>query len=468
MLKLLESIAAASTTWVELRYHARRSKRLVVRNGQVEESSSAELTGVGVRAFVDGAFGFASTSDLTRGGIERAIGIAQSTAKMAATAKRHRIESLAKPNLARGSFPLDAADPLDAHSLEEKLELITRLDHDVRATSSLIVSSEVSYAEIVDEKAIATSDGAAVTLQDAKPALRVLAVAGRDGQQTRCLNTLGISGGWSDMLAVRSPDEMVRDAVKHAVDQLDARPATGGAFQVILDPELVGILAHEAIGHTVEADFVLGGAITADKLNQRVASDLVTLCDNGASVYAPHAVGWLPVDDEGVRNERTAIIEDGVLKAYLHNRETAAHYGVEPKGNARAYTYMDEPLIRMTNTYIEPGETPYEEMLAPMKDGYLLRGLGQSGQADANAEFMFGVREARRIRGGKLAELVRGVTISGNAFDTLMSIDAVGDRFEWEYGAGFCGKGQAAKVDGGGPHVRCRLTVGGEQEGAHG
>jgi len=468
MLKLLESIAVASTTWVELRYHARRSKRLVVRNGQVEESSSSELTGVGVRAFVDGAFGFASTSDLTREGIERAVGIAQATAKTAATAKRHRIESLAKANLARGDFPLDTADPLDAHSLEEKLTLITRLDQDLRSASSLIVSSEVSYAEMIDEKAIATSDGAAVTLQDAKPALRVLAIAGREGQQTRCLKTLGISGGWSDMLSVGSPDRMVQDAVKHAVDQLDAKAAAGGAFQVILDPELVGVLAHEAIGHTVEADFVLGGAITADKLDQRVASDLVTLCDNGASVYAPHAVGSLPVDDEGVQNERTAIIENGVLKAYLHNRETAAHYGVEPRGNARAYTYMDEPLIRMTNTYIEPGETPYEQMLSSMKDGYLLKGLGQSGQADSNAEFMFGVREAWRVRDGKLSELVRGVTISGNAFDTLLSIDAVGDRFEWEYGAGFCGKGQAAKVDGGGPWVRCELTVGGEQEGAHG
>ena len=465
MLQLLESIAASSQTWIELRYHARRSKRLVVRNGLVEESSSAELTGVGVRAFVDGAFGFASTSDLTRDGIERAVDIAQSTAKASATAKRKRIERLADADLARGTFPLETDDPLDAHSLEEKLALIQQLDAKVRESSPLIVSSEASYAEMVDEKVIVTSDGAAAVLHDAKPAVRVLAIAGRDGKQTRSLETLGITGGWSELLGAKSPDAMVENAVRHAVDQLDAAPATGGVFQVILDPELVGILAHEAIGHTVEADFVLGGAVTADKLNQRVASDLVTMCDFGGSVYGPNAVGLLPVDDEGVPNERTVIIEDGVLRAFLHNRETAAHYRVPPKGNARAYTYRDEPIIRMSNTYIEPGESTLEEMLAGIQDGYFLRGLGQSGQADSNAEFMFGVHEAWRVRDGKKAELVRGVTISGNAFDTLQSVDAVGDTFSWEYGAGFCGKGQPAKVDGGGPYVRCKLTVGGEQEG---
>ena len=187
------------------------------------------------------------------------------------------------------------------------------------------------------------------------------------------------------------------------------------------------------------------------------------MCDNGASVYRPHAVGETPVDDEGVPCGRTVLIEQGVLRSYLHNRETAAHFRVAPTGNARAYTYHDEPLIRMTNTYIEPGEATLESLVAGIHDGFYLRGLGQSGQADANAEFMFGVREARRVKDGKVGDLVRGVTISGNAFDVLRSVDAVADDFRWENGAGFCGKGQPAKVDGGGPHVRCRLTIGGEQ-----
>ena len=469
MQTLLEGIAARGGGWIELRYQARRAKQLVVRNGQVEESSSAELVGVGVRAFADGAFGFASTTDLTRAGIERSVEIARSTAAAAAAAKRTRIERLADVDLARGEVPLPTSDPLDAHSLEEKLGLVTRIDDLVRSSSALVVSSEVSYAEMIDEKVIVTSDGASVVVHDSKPAIRILAIAGRDGKRTRALESLGVTGGWADLLSVKSPEDAAVAAVRLAVDLLDAPPAPGGPFQVILDPELVGVLAHEAIGHTVEADFVLGGAVTADKLDKRVASDLVTLCDNGTSVYAPHAVGELAVDDEGVPNRRTAIIENGFLRAYLHNRETAAHFGVVPRGNARAYTYRDEPVIRMTNTYVEPGETPLQEMLGTMKDGYFLKGFGPSGQADSNAEFMFGVREAWRVRNGKRTELVRGATISGNAFDTLMSVDAVGDEFEWEHGAGFCGnKGQLAKVDGGGPYLRCTVNVGGEQEGGRG
>jgi len=463
MQSLLGEIAAAASSWVELRYHARRSKRLVVRNGKVEESSSIDLIGVGVRSFVGGAFGFASTTDLSRAGIERAVGIAQNTAAATARAKRNRSTGLAVVDLARGTFPLQTDDPLENHSLEEKLELVLKIDAQIRSSNDCVVSSEATYAEMLDEKVIVTSDGASAHIFDAKPALRVLAIAERDGDQTRALETLGVTGGWSELFAPRAPEEMAERVIRLAVDQLSAKRPTGGVAQVILDPELVGVLSHEAIGHTVEADFVLGGAITAGKLGVQIASELVTMCDSGASEHVPHAVGETLVDDEGVPAARTVIIEDGVLRSYLHNRETAAHFAVPPTGNARAYTYSDEPLVRMTNTYIEPGETKLEDLFASMGDGYYLRGFGASGQADSNAEFMFGVREAWRVHDGRITERVRGVTISGNAFETLLSVDAVSDDFRWEQGAGYCGKGQPAKVDGGGPHVRCTLMIGGEQ-----
>ena len=328
-----------------------------------------------------------------------------------------------------------------------------------------VVSSEATYAEMLDEKIIVTSDGASAHVFDAKPALRMLAIAERNGDQTLALETLGVTGGWSELFTPKTPEEMADHAVQLAVEQLSAERPTGGVAQVILDPELVGVLSHEAIGHTVEADFVLGGAITAGKLGVRIASELVTMCDSGASEHAPHAVGETAVDDEGVPATRTVIIEEGVLRSYLHNRETAAHFSVPPTGNARAFTYSDEPLVRMTNTYIEPGEMKLEDLFATMGDGYYLRGFGPSGQADSNAEFMFGVREAWRVSDGRMTKRVRGVTISGNAFDTLRSVDAVADDFRWEQGAGYCGKSQPAKVDGGGPHVRCTLTIGGEQSG---
>ena len=463
MQELLARIAAQSSGWIELRFQERKTKQIAVRNGELEESSSKRIQGIGVRALVDGVFGFASTTDLTEQGILRAVAAAQGAAQTSASAKKHRIKGLAEASMGIGTFPVATGDPLDNHPLEEKLALVMKIDERIRHGSSLIVSSATSYGEIQDEKIIVTSDGARTHLFVSIPEFRVMAVAQKDGDQCFGNKANGVSGGWSDLMELMPPEEMADYAVRMAVEQLTAPHPPGGLATVVLDPGLVGVLSHEAIGHTVEADIVLGGAITADKMNQKVASELITMIDSGASEHLPHATGTLPVDDEGVATRKTTLIENGVLRSYLHNRETAAHYGVEPTGNARAFEYSDAPIIRMRNTYIEPGTTPVEELIAGVEDGYYMCGLGFGGQADSNAEFMFGVREARRIQNGKVGELVRGATISGNAFDVLNSVDAVGSDFLWDLGAGTCGKAQAAKVDAGGPHLQCKAMIGGRQ-----
>jgi TldD protein len=229
---------------------------------------------------------------------------------------------------------------------------------------------------------------------------------------------------------------------------------------VLLSPAIVGLLTHEAIGHTVEADFVSAGSCAANRLGTRVASELITLCDSGASEYHAGAGGTLEVDDEGVRTQRTVVIESGILRSYLHDRESAARFGVRPTGNARAFEFDNEPLIRMRNTYIAPGNSELEAMIEAIDDGYLFDGAS-NGQADANGEFMFGTRLCWRIENGKRKELLRGVNISGQAFEVLMSVDAVGREFRWDLGSGHCGKGQPAKVDAGGPWLSARVVVGG-------
>jgi len=243
---------------------------------------------------------------------------------------------------------------------------------------------------------------------------------------------------------------------------LGAEHPEGGRAKVVLNPELVALLSHEAIGHTVESDFVLSGSIAKGKIGEKVASELVTLVDDGTAT--PHAGGWIPIDDEGAESERTEIIKDGVLKNYLCDRETAKILNMEPMGNSRAFEYSDEPIVRMTNTFIDPGDRKPEELVEEVDDGFYLEG-GLGGQADANAEFMFGVQKAYRIEKGEKTDLLRGVSISGSAFEVLESVDAVADDFKLDLGAGYCGKTQAAKVDGGGPHIRCKAIIGGKQEG---
>jgi TldD protein len=460
MIEFLEA-ALSEGEWLELRMHDRRSRSILVEDGKLEAARSTHHAGVGVRAFVDGAWGFASTSVLEPAAIRRAVEQARRAAKSAAAAKKERLAPPARASFHNGSYISPARIPLSTQSLEEKIALCMRADALVRNGGSHIQSSGARYTELIDEKWIVTSDGARVHIQDTKPELRISAVAAMEGELQSAVEAAGHTGGFGDLFSNRSAEEMAEKAVRTATDLLRAGYVDGGRKKVILAPDVVGLLVHEAIGHTVEADFVLAGSAAAGKLGKRVASELVTLCDSGASEYTPGAGGVVLVDDEGVPAERVTIIDRGILRSYLHNRETAAHFKVAPTGNARAFEFDNEPLIRMRNTYIAPGSTKLEEMIGSTDDGYLLVGA-KNGQADANAEFMFAVGEVYPIKDGKLGPLHRGTTITGDAFEVLSSVDMVGDQFAWDLGSGFCGKGQPAKVDAGGPHVRCTVTLAGK------
>lgn len=302
--------------------------------------------------------------------------------------------------------------------------------------------------------------GARAELRDTKVDFRVLAVASEAGNMMSASEGKAVTGGWRELFHDEETESMARKAADKAYRLLRARHPKGGKTIVVLDPSLVGLISHEAIGHTVEVDFVMSGAVTSDKMGQRVASDLVTMVDH-ATPRLSEAAGYLPFDDEGTLGQRTVIIRNGIMVSYLHDRETAAMFGAKPTGNARAYEYSDEPLIRMRNTYVEPGEWKLEEIIEETKKGYLLR-TGGSGMADANGEFTFEVQEAYGIAGGEVDELFRGVSISGNAFDVIKSVDAVSRDFRFDMGSGFCYKGQPVKVDGGGGYLRCKALLGGK------
>ncbi len=458
----LRKLVARAGHWTEVRYHRRRGRALSVRKDEVVEMTSEHTEGVGLRVLIDGTWGFASTSDLTARGLEKALERADAMARALASVKKKRVRLAEGGRLARGDFLVPGYEELDAMPLEEKFRVVRESEARIRASSNRIESANCRYTEAFDDKILVTSDGVDARVRLVRPSIRFSATGADGARRTNGSDSVGGTGAWKCLFGNRSADRMIDQAAAGAVDQLSAPDAEGGRKRVILSPSMVGLLSHEAIGHTVEADFVSAGSVAAGKIGEIVASPLVTLCDSGISEYADGAGGILPVDDEGVVAGRTPIIERGRLVSYLHSRESAAEYGVEPTGNGRAFTYRDEPLIRMRNTYIEPGESELEDMIEGIDDGYFIDGPG-GGQADATAEFMFGATRVRRIRGGKLGETVKHLAVSGNAFDVLKSVDAVSKDFQWDLGSGYCGKGQPAKVDAGGPYVRCELMIGGAQ-----
>ena len=458
----IQKIVHSSPYWAEARFHRRKSQLLQVQRGLVKQVKSTTTAGVGIRVLVDGAWGFSSTSDLSPKSLEKALKQAIDCAKSISLMKKATIKSLPLLKLASGEFKLDGYDELSQMSLQEKLEAVLKAEEHTRKKSSAISSASCHYNEMFEDKIVITTDGANAISKLARSEFRLSAVAAKDGEMAEGHHSVGRTGAWKCLFSEQTIDEISDDAAKLAQDLLHAPRIGGGISTLILSPAMVGLLSHEAIGHTVEADFVLSGSVAAGKLGQKVASPLVTLCDGGMVEGAPDGGGNILVDDEGVPAEMTTIIKDGVLTSYLHNRESAALYNVAPTGNARAWLYNDEPLIRMRNTFIQAGTQSIEEIIASTEDGYLVD-CPLGGQADATGEFMFGAQKVMKIEKGKVTKLFRGATISGQAFEVLSTVDAVSKEFKLDLGSGYCGKGQPAKVDAGGPYIRCKALMGGIQ-----
>jgi TldD protein len=447
-------------SYVEARYQSRLTTEVHFVNGELERIRVVENSGCGIRVLVDGCWGFSSTSDLSF--LKESLDSAISAARVLAQTKKNRVKGLAESKMATGTFRAQASGgSLPDIDIEQKVR-VAREGEKAARSNRAVKAASCTYREMLDRKAIVNSDGADVEIFDSKPEFSVSAIAKRGGQSATAHEGVGVTGGWNDLFKKKSHLEYAVTASERAAKLLEAKHVSGSRATVILDPAMVGLLSHEAIGHTVEADFVLSGSVVKDKIGEQVASELVTLVDSGRSEIANNAGGTIIVDDEGVEAGRTAIIEKGVLKSFLHNRESAMAFGTASTGNARAFQYSDEPLIRMRNTYIEPSRDRLAEMIKETRHGYIVKGA-RNGQADANGEFMFGAEEVLLIENGEVKELMRGASISGNAFDVLRSVDMLGDEFQYDIGTGYCGKYQPAKVDGGGPYVRCTAVIGGLQ-----
>ena len=201
---------------------------------------------------------------------------------------------------------------------------------------------------------------------------------------------------------------------------------------VVLDADLAGILAHEAIGHTTEADLVMGGSVAGDYLNKNIASELVTLIDYANNIDGNICPVPVYVDDEGTKANDVTIIENGILKNFMHNKDSAHELDMKITGNARAYKYSDEPLIRMRNTAIKPGTDKLNDMISSIDNGYYLT-RSSNGQADSTSEFMFGVVMGYEIKNGKVKQAIKDTTISGIAFDVLKTVSMISDEMNVEF-----------------------------------
>ncbi len=444
--------------YVELRYQDKYLANFTYRDGDLD-STTGSRQGICVRALIDGSWGLATTSSISKEDVFKAVRSATKMARSSSTHKEKKI-ILAEVDIVDDDVISPRKIDLLSVSVDDKLQKLIEAAK-IQQEFPLVKSLNITYNEVVDKRTIVTNEGTRVSWENMIPTLMSYAVAIEEGKMASGFASWSHTCG-AEFFDLHPVDEVVRDANEKATRLVKASMIPAGVANVLLDPQLVGVLAHEAIGHTAEADLVMMGSFTQGKLGQKVCDENITLVDEPITEGSKWVgAGWLPYDDEGVRGRRVDIIKDGVMTGYLTNRAYATEFDLEATGNARAYTFSDEPIVRMRNTYIEPRDLSFEELCEAIGEGYMLISL-QNGQADSNSEFMFGAVEGRKIMNGELTEeSYQNPVLTGNAFEVLSDIIGIGKDFDVNLGMGFCGKEQPAKVDAGGPYLAMRAMLAG-------
>lgn len=442
----------------EFRYQENRNRAVSLVSGNLSANTRSEQSGISARVCDGGVYGFASMADDSEESVKAVLRAAAENAAFMAR-RAPKAQSLTPAGLS-GNFACDCAVP----DPEQKayVDFAREVDAYILAHCPRIISRVVAIRADSMEKELLVSSGLSAHTILARCYVYVFLTAeGPDGAPVEVFHAVGGEGTLLGR-AVASPADVYPEIDKlyeKLMKKAEGIHADAGLKTCILGGTLAGMLAHEAVGHTVEADLVLGGSVAAHSLGKVVASPLVSLVDYAHTAFGKPTPLPVYVDDEGVLASDAEIIRSGTLVGYMNNRETAARFGMLPQGNARAYAFSDEPLIRMRNTAILPGHSTIEEMIASVEDGYYLTDTN-NGQADTTGEFMFGISMGYEIKNGKLGRALLDTTITGVAFEMLKTVDMVGDTVEWS-SSGFCGKKQRMPVGLGGPALRCRVTIGG-------
>jgi TldD protein len=449
-----KAIEKFGAEYAEMRAQNLSKTAFTMKEGRVEAARQGIESGVAIRVLANGAWGFSSVGLLGENVLIEAINDACTMAKTASSRLKNPIK-LADTTLIEEKVSIKSQKDPSEITIQEKVKTASDTTRIIMKTDKRIKSCTFDYLDLKGTSFFINSQGSYIEQDKLFVWTRVTASASQAGVFTFSRDELGSTAGY-ELFDKETPDAIGERLAKRAVNQLKAKSPKGGNYPVVLGPNVVGVFVHEAFGHLAEADLALAGGVLSNNLGKKIGSDLVTFYDDGTLVGA---FGSFKYDDEGVPAQKTLLIKDGVVEGLLHNRETAQKFGVKPTGNARAEDYRVEPIIRMRNTYMAPGDQGLEELVEGVEEGYFFKSF-RGGQANLDGTFQVGIQEAYEIVNGELGEPVRDASMSGNTLDTLLKVDAVGKDFTLN--AGRCGKGQTVFIGDGGPHVRVsEVIVGG-------
>jgi len=422
-------------------------------DGRLKTADYHSSSGFGLRGVTGETTAFAHANEISEAAIERAA----STLKLLDPARAAPAPSPQRTNQAM----YGADDPLSLVPFAEKVALCQQIDAAARARDPRVVQVSVSLAASWSVIDIVRGDG--FVASDVRPLVRlgVQIVTERNGRRETGYHGLGGRYLYGHLFEEREWQRAIDTALAQALANLDSVAAPAGEMPVVLGPGWPGVLLHEAVGHGLEGDFNRKGASAfSGRIGERVAAPGVTVIDDGAM---DQRRGSLTIDDEGTPTRRNILIEDGVLKGYIQDRLNARLMGVEPTGNGRRESFAHSPMPRMTNTFMLGGQDDPGELVERVTDGIYAKSFG-GGQVDiTSGKFVFSCTEAYRIRGGKIAEPIKGATLIGDGPTVLTRVKGIGNDLALDEGIGICGKGgQSIPAGVGQPTLLIDgLTVGG-------
>jgi len=444
------ALKSSRADYTEIRVETRRSTKVVYHGRHLETADVTLDQGGIVRSLVrDGGWGIATFNDL--GNLAHRVDQAYQSARVV----QGEPVKLAETQPVQDEFRVELVTDFREVPLAQKKEIIERYNN-ILLAGDRIIDTQGIYSDTFSTVTYANSEGTYLVEERPMAGVHLVATAREGNNVQRAADGLSIPTGYEE---IQDLGDLAREVAQRATDLLSAETVVGGVYPVICNPKLAGVFVHEAFGHLSEADFVYSNPQAQEMmvLGRRFGRDILTIVDDGT---LPSLRGTHPYDDEGTPTQRTELVRQGVLVGRLHSRETAGKMGEQVTGNARATGYRYPPIVRMTNTFIEPRNTTFEEMITDIKLGvYACDAIGGQTMLE---NFSFSAAHAYMIRDGKIAEMVKDVILGGNLFTTLQNIDAIGSDLTFSK-LGTCGKGQGGlPVSTGSPHIRIQnVAMGG-------
>ena len=448
--RALDTASARGADYADARFEVERAERIEVRNGVVATLSDATSTGMGVRALVNGSWGFAASSDLSDAGVDAAASRAVDIARAGAAIARRRIGTPPQRAYVDEFVALVQRDPQDV-PLGDRVALLLEAERALHGPSAIAVGRAWLDVWRTDKYFFSTiGSRIAQRLRQTGSGIEAMAVGDGDVQIRTYPGDVGLyqSGGWEIVEAARLVEEAPRIA-QEASELLRAPQCPSGTFDVILGSSQMSLQIHESCGHPAELDRVMGweanfsgtSFLEIQQLGKlKYGSDIVTIEIDNTLEHGMATVGY---DDEGTRSIRSDIVRDGVLAGYEMSNDTARAIGRESNACVRAAGWTSVPMIRMCNLTLKPGDVPFEHLFDDVADGIYMESNRSWSIDDRRLNFQFGCEMAWEIKGGKRGRLLKNPTYGGVTPQFWNSCDAIGDAKSWfPWGTPNCGKGE--------------------------